>query len=179
MPTVRIVPTAEEHVEGFDHALGVVARERRSIGLVDGLPLELSRAFVRTVLSDGGVHLVAVDDAHGVVGWCDVTRPTFEGFRHAGRLGMGLLPAWRGRGLGRRLAAAAIDAARAAGMERIELEVFASNERAIALYERLGFAREGVKRRARLLDGEADDVVLMALLLEPSADAPSADAPSA
>ena len=33
--------------------------------------------------------------------------------------------------------------------------------------ERLGFAREGVKRRARKLDGAYDDNVQMAILLDP------------
>jgi ribosomal protein S18 acetylase RimI-like enzyme len=75
-----------------------------------------------------------------------------------------VLPAVRGRGVGRRLAEAAIAAAKAQGAERIELEVFASNTRAITLYETLGFVREGVRRRARKLDGEYDDVVLMALM---------------
>jgi RimJ/RimL family protein N-acetyltransferase len=77
---------------------------------------------------------------------------------------MGLLPEYRGRGLGRRLAEAAVAAARERGMERIALEVFASNTRAIALYERLGFRHEGVLRRARKLDGRYDDNVLMALV---------------
>jgi RimJ/RimL family protein N-acetyltransferase len=49
-------------------------------------------------------------------------------------------------------------------MERIELDVFASNKAAIALYLKLGFVTEGVKRRARKLDGEYDDNVFMALI---------------
>lgn len=48
-------------------------------------------------------------------------------------------------------------------LERIELDVFASNKPAIALYEKLGFTREGIKRGARKIDGVSDDVVLMAL----------------
>jgi ribosomal protein S18 acetylase RimI-like enzyme len=102
-----------------------------------------------------------------VVGWCDIERHGREGFRHAGRLGIGMLAEARGRGLGRRLMTEAIEAARRQGMERIELEVFASNTRAIALYQSLGCEREGLKRRARKLDGEYDDDVLMALLLHP------------
>ena len=51
-------------------------------------------------------------------------------------------------------------------MERIELEVFASNARAIALYESLGFMREGLKRRTRKLDDAYDDDLVMALLLD-------------
>ena len=39
-----------------------------------------------------------------------------------------------------------------------------TNVRAIRLYERLGFAHEGVRRRARKLDGGYDDNVLMALV---------------
>ena len=109
---------------------------------------------VRVLRPARGGQFVALDEGGEVVGWCDVVRDDREGFRHAWRLGMGLLPAVRGRGVGRRLAEAAMAAARAKGAERIELEVFASNTHAIALYERLGFAREGVKRRARKLDGE-------------------------
>ena len=77
---------------------------------------------------------------------------------------MGLLPAYRGRGLGRRLAAQTIGAGRQVGIERVELDVFASNEPAISLYRRLGFITEGIKRRARKLDGQYDDNVFMALL---------------
>lgn len=164
MEEIRIVPTDDEHVEGFHAAVGAVARERRWIGLVDAPPLEASRAFVQAVREGGGVHLVALAADGTVVGWCDVHRGEREGFRHVGHFGMGLVDGWRGLGLGRRLAEAAIAAGWAAGMERIELEVFASNANAIALYEKLGFATEGVKRRARKIDGAYDDNILMALL---------------
>lgn len=166
MGAIRIVPTTTDaHIAGFNQCVDVVARERRYIGLVTGPPLAASAAFVRQVLDGGGVHLVAVDPDERVVGWCDITRHEWEGFRHAGRLGMGLLPSVRGQGIGGRLAAAAIEAARAKDFERIELEVFGSNARAIALYKRLGFAQEGVRRRAWKLDGAYEDDVLMALFL--------------
>jgi RimJ/RimL family protein N-acetyltransferase len=166
LDTVRIVETTDAHVEGFHRCVGVVARERKYIGFVDAPPLETTWIFFRSILAGGGVHFVAVDDGDEVVGWCDIARMGFEGFRHTGRLGMGLLPHVRGQGVGRRLAEAAIDAATAGGIERIELEVFATNLRAIRLYERLGFAHEGVRRRARKLDGVYDDNVLMALVIE-------------
>ena len=46
----------------------------------------------------------------------------------------------------------------------MELEVFASNKRAIAFYEAAGFVIEGIKTRARKLDGQYDDNVFMALV---------------
>lgn len=164
MDGIRIVPTGEEHAEGFSRCVDAVARERRWIGFVEGPSVDESWQFVRHVLDGGGVHRVAVDADGTVLGWCDIERHGREGFRHAGRLGIGLRAEARGRGLGRRLMMAAIDAARRQGLERIELEVFASNTRAIALYESLGFRHEGRKRHARKLDGEYDDDVLMALL---------------
>lgn len=165
MDDIRIVETTEAHVAGFNHCVGVVARERRYIGLTEAPPIEVSLEFVRSVIDSNGVHLVAVDTNDRVVGWCDIARLMLAGFDHVGRLGMGLLPEARGKGLGRQLLLAAIDAARERGFERIELDVFASNGRARALYEQVGFVEEGVRRRARKLDGLYDDDVIMALLL--------------
>lgn len=170
MDEIRIVPTGEEHAEGFSRAVDAVARERRYISLLEGPPVEMSRAFIQQVIQGGGVHRVALDASGTVVGWCDIDRRWREGFRHSGRLGIGIVAEARGRGLGRRLMTEAIEAAWRNGMERIELEVFASNTRAMALYESLGFRHEGRKRRARKLDGEYDDDVLMALLLDDPAE---------
>lgn len=166
MDDVRIIPTGEQYAEGFSAVLDAVARERRYIGFVEGPSLESTREFVRSILNGAGVQLLAVNPNDVVVGWCDIVRNPHEGFRHVGRLGMGLLPDYRERGLGRRLVDQAIRAARRAGIERVELEAFASNERAIAFFQALGFVTEGIKRQARKLDGQYDDNVFMALLGE-------------
>jgi len=52
------------------------------------------------------------------------------------------------------------------GYHRLELEIYAFNERACAHAERAGFVREGQKRKAYLKDGEWVDSVLYALLAE-------------
>lgn len=49
-------------------------------------------------------------------------------------------------------------------LERIWSRVFASNQRAIHLYEKLGFQVEGKLRKAILIKGSAEDIVLMGLL---------------
>lgn len=161
----RIVPIAEKHVEGFHRCLGVVARERRYLAMVEAPPLARTREFVLSTIANGFVQLVALDGEE-VVGWCDIIPRRFVGFGHCGELGMGVHPEHRGRGLGRRLAGKAIERAWEQGLEKIELEVYASNRAARALYERLGFTVEGVKRRSRKLDGEYDDLVQMALFRE-------------
>ena len=47
---------------------------------------------------------------------------------------------------------------------RIELNVFADNDRAIGLYERFGFVREGLMRKYALRDGQYVDSLMMARL---------------
>lgn len=56
------------------------------------------------------------------------------------------------------------------GAEKLELEAFAHNERALRLYGRLGFFREGLKRRdARARDGERYfDAVQMGYFFDPA-----------
>ncbi len=49
-------------------------------------------------------------------------------------------------------------------LSRLSLTVFAGNDRAIALYRRLGFREEGVLERALFIRGAWIDVVMMALL---------------
>jgi RimJ/RimL family protein N-acetyltransferase len=163
LPDVTVEPTLPDHAEGVRAAIDAVARERWYLAAPEGWPLEKVREFITANREAGNPQFVAVLDGR-VVGWCDVTRNPREGFRHSGRLGMGVLAEHRRRGIGRRLLEATLDAARRAGMTRVELEVYDSNTAAIALYEKAGFAVEGRKRRARLLDGREQDMLVMALL---------------
>lgn len=51
-------------------------------------------------------------------------------------------------------------------LHRIELNVFAYNERAIHTYEKLGFQREGVQRQALYYNHAYHDSILMSMLAE-------------
>ncbi|WP_149180211.1 GNAT family N-acetyltransferase [Streptomyces sp. TRM49041] len=50
------------------------------------------------------------------------------------------------------------------GLNRVQLGVFTFNPRALRVYERVGFVREGVEREALLHDGEWIDSVRMSVL---------------
>ena len=139
-----------------------MARERKYLGSTEGFTHEQTMGYLAHLRESGGVSLVAMEQER-LVGWVDVARGPFEGLTHYGRLGMGLAAADRGRGLGRAL----LDRALEEGLrtlERIELEVFASNTRAVALYRRCGFREEGCRRDARKIDGAYDDILLLGML---------------
>lgn len=72
-------------------------------------------------------------------------------------------PDARGRGLGRRLMETMLDEGRRHGAGSAVLEVRVGNAAAIALYERLGFARAGV-RRAYYRDNDEDALVMVCAL---------------
>ena len=78
---------------------------------------------------------------------------------------MGLLPEFRGYGLGNGLIRQTLAAARDFGLNRVELSGRENNEGAIALYKRVGFEIEGLQRNATKVDGAYENVVLMAILL--------------
>jgi ribosomal protein S18 acetylase RimI-like enzyme len=155
-----------DDAEGIHHCLDTVAHERRHIAMVEAPSLTDVRAFLEEKPSHGLIQFVALVGGR-IVGWCDVAPKPIEGFRHSAVLGMGVLPEYRRRGLGCLLLERVLQAARERVLTRIELEVYVSNEAAIALYERSGFLREGVKRSARVLDGRVEDICCMALLFPP------------
>jgi RimJ/RimL family protein N-acetyltransferase len=77
--------------------------------------------------------------------------------------GMCVAPAWRGRGVGSALVAAALDAARAKGAHKVTLQVWPHNGPARRLYRRFGFVEEGFRRGHYRRDGgEYVDAILMA-----------------
>ena len=66
------------------------------------------------------------------------------------QLGIALQPAYRGRGFGRRLMLAALEAARAHGYRQVSLTVHPQNP-AIALYESCGFAKREIRNTYHLM----------------------------
>ena len=63
--------------------------------------------------------------------------------RHRAVFGISVLRAYWGLGLGKALTQACIQCARDAGYEQLELNVVAGNERAISMYQTMGFVEFG------------------------------------
>ena len=160
----RIVPIAEEHIPGFRAAVDVVARERKYLAFLQAPPLEDVTRFVLANIEHGYPQFVVLS-AGTVAGWCDVIPNRSRViYSHCGTLGVGLLPEFRGRGIGRQLMQRTIDAAFAFGLTRTELTVRENNLNAIALYKSLGFEIEGLYRNAVRIEGRYENLYSMALL---------------
>ena len=85
--------------------------------------------------------------------------------RAAAHIFLAVIKEYWGRGVGVALFQALEDWARAQRLRRLELTVQVHNERARALYEKLGYEIEGRKRQSLLVHGEPVDEFLMSKLL--------------
>lgn len=161
----KIIYANEKNIESLCKAVATVASERRYLATIEGFPIESVRNFVSLILENNLAQFYCVVGDE-VVGWCDIIPKNIEGMKHIGILGMGLLKEYRGKGIGQQLLEKAIEhAALHNGVEKVELEVYASNEAAINLYKKMGFEIEGLRVMARKLDGYYDDIMLMGKLL--------------
>ncbi len=98
-----------------------------------------------------------------IVGHLGLYAATHPRRRHVAEIGMGVRDEWQGRGIGTALLRAALDMAdRWLQLRRVELQVYADNAAAIALYRRNGFVEEGRHREYAYRDGAFVDALSMA-----------------
>ena len=134
-----------------------------------GFSEEEERAYLtHTAAADNSLAIVVVAE-QGIVGAL-----TFDGgrrarLRHTGEVGISVLQAYAGVGLGRALLEYLLAWAERSGVVRkINLKVRADNLSAIRLYERMGWAHEGRTSRDTLIDGQFSDCLLMGREIDPA-----------
>jgi RimJ/RimL family protein N-acetyltransferase len=130
-----------------------------------------SEAFFIAELIRADESAVLVAEAGGaIIGNALVMTDRDVSSRHVGVLSITVADGWRDVGIGTALVAATQDWVRARGLTRLALSVFPDNARAIAVYSRAGFVREGIRRRQfRQPDGSYRDELLMAWFPESGA----------
>lgn len=124
------------------------------------------RRYLRAIRrSPAAVVLLAEDDGV-VVGRLSASRDTHPSSAHVADVGLMVAASHRRRGVATELMRAAEDWAGDAQIRKLELHVFPHNAPAIALYERLGYEREGLRRAQYRRGDELVDALLMAKVLE-------------
>lgn len=131
------------------------------------LPYQSEKSVAERLAQPVNGAAIVADFNGSVIGHAELSR--FNGRRsHAGSVAVSVHDEWTRRGIGRSLLSALIDTAdRWLGLRRLELQVFADNRAAIALYRDLGFVDEGCLRAYAIRDGLLADVLAMARLVEP------------
>ncbi len=163
----KALPTDAERLAEAERVIARVP------GRLASRPHELKdEAFREKILklskSDNGIYLV-VEDKGVIVGHALLEPLDLEVTAHVVRLTIAIHEGSQGMGYGKKLMTALIEwSATNAAIEKIELQVRSSNERAIALYKRFGFQEEGRKlKRLKLEANRYLDDVYMALWVGP------------
>jgi RimJ/RimL family protein N-acetyltransferase len=122
----------------------------------------------RAILSAGGErdrNLIIVAAAEGAIVGHGRAFTTAGTCAHVADLALALIAEYRDRGIGSRMMAYMIDWARAQGLRKLTLGVFATNARARHVYEKFGFGVEGMLSAQHLIRGAYLDEILMAKFL--------------
>lgn len=130
-------------------------------------PVEAIRERIRTVTSSANSCFIVAEANRRIIGALTCGGGTLRADRHMTALGVYVLRDWRDQGVGTTLMDAAMTwALMQPEVRRVELEVMTTNARAIHLYEKFGFEREGIRRHLYLIDGQPVDIQMMARLFE-------------
>ena len=121
--------------------------------------------YIASLSDREGIFLAEVDGRAVGFQSLDLWAKYTDSFDHVGVMGTIILPEWRRKGVGRRLAEHTLDFARANGYEKIVIYVRAGNAGARAFYRGLGFVPKGVLARQVKMDGRYEDEVFMELFL--------------
>jgi ribosomal protein S18 acetylase RimI-like enzyme len=150
---------------GIAAVLEVIASERIHSAIDRAWSVEEEHRYLESLSPREAIH-VALDTDDRIVGLQVLDRwsPVLGSMAHVGQIGTFMLPAWRGRGVGRLLWAATLAFARAAGYRKLVIQVRASNSAAQTFYRGLGFQDCGRLSAQVVIDGVEDDEVLMELL---------------
>lgn len=122
--------------------------------------------FINSYLDDDKTYFFTIRrlEDNALVGIIDVSGILWN--QGTGWLGIAIGdPANRGKGYGSEATRLLLDFAfRELNLHRIQLTVFAYNEAAIHLYEKLGFKREGAHRQLLHRDGKRYDMIVYGML---------------
>ena len=168
--TLRNGQDSDVDAEGIlNVSRNILLEDIYSMAQPDELPitLEQEREWIKSH-NENPNHLLIVAEIEGqVVGSIDFCNGHRKRIAHTGEFGMGVAKDARGLGIGRLLLLELIAWAKTNSViEKINLCVHHTNTRAIAMYEKYGFVKEGLRTKdLKYSDTEYVDTVLMGLWL--------------
>jgi RimJ/RimL family protein N-acetyltransferase len=113
-------------------------------------------------IAEGRLHSLAVREAGALVGCSAIVVDALSWSRHVGELRVLVLPAWRGKGLGRVLIQQCFAQALELGLDKLVAQMTADQVAAIAVFEELGFRAEALLRdHVKDRDGQLHDLALL------------------
>jgi len=136
MENIKLIKPEERYIRSYWESFDKIAKERKYLATNEAFPFEGTVEFIKDAIAKDFPHLFIIDlEKDSCIGWCDISPKT----EVIGYLGMGILPEYRGKGIGSNALEQVINLSKKYGYEKIELDVLRSNSRAVHVYKSLGF----------------------------------------
>jgi ribosomal protein S18 acetylase RimI-like enzyme len=120
---------------------------------------------IKRVLNSPNSTILVAESGDKLVGYLLAEGRSPRRICHTVHISLAILREFTGRGVGTMLFAELERWARDRGLHRLQLTVMVNNPAGIALYKKMGFEVEGIKRHSLLVDGEYIDDIYMAKLI--------------
>jgi RimJ/RimL family protein N-acetyltransferase len=157
-----------EDLDDFLDLINSLVEERAEISRTELVSREEEIDFLSKVLSrlekDEMFFLVAEVDGKVVASSEIDKRSGYE--EHVGVIGIAIKSGFRDLGIGTEMMKTLVGQAEKMGLKVLTLTAFASNERAIHVYEKVGFVQTGRVLKKHFKDGKYVDEIIMTKLLE-------------
>jgi ribosomal protein S18 acetylase RimI-like enzyme len=164
MKNYKIEAITELYIDSYAAAFDSIAREGQFFAYQEGPPAKVCRDRIQESLSKNMPNFIALSD-NKLIGWCEINAFQRPVFAHTGALVVGVIAGYRHQGIGEALMLAALEKAKAIGLERIQLHVREPNQTAILYYKKFGFVEEGMHPKAVRTSTGYENLISMGLLL--------------
>jgi len=165
---MNIRPVSETDGEKFLALCTSLDRETQFMMLEPGertmTVAEQDQRIKNLVATENQMIFVAEDEGK-LVGYLGAYGGGFKRNRHCAYVVTGILQSHTGQGIGKQFFKALDEWALSHGIHRLELTVMSHNERAVHLYQKMGFVVEGIKKDSLRVNDSFVDEFYMAKLL--------------
>lgn len=127
--------------------------------------LSAQRARIAAIVASDREQTWVAEHEGTLVGYLGVRGGAFRRNQHSASIVIGILQSSAGQGIGTQLFTTLEAWAQKRRLHRLELTVMVHNQRAIRLYQKMGFVIEGTKQHSLCVDGVYVDEYYMAKLL--------------
>ena len=131
--------------------------------IAEQLTVEKQKERIEKYLNKSGTILLVAEAAGVIAGTSEVDKGKRKRCQHVGRVGISVFKEYRGIGVGTALLQSVIEWAKEDKIiEKLSIDVFSNNNRAIGLYKKLGFCEHGrAPKELKINEDEYVDSILM------------------
>ncbi|WBW97336.1 GNAT family N-acetyltransferase [Oceanirhabdus sp. W0125-5] len=131
------------------------------------ITVDKEKEIIKNTIEDENILFVTAKVGNKIVGNIGFHGGNKFRTKHAGSFGIAIVKEYWGMGLGKELISTLLEWTDSKGIKRVELKVDEDNERAIKLYNKMGFEVEGrLKKEKYIGEGVYKDSLIMARVVD-------------